>query len=525
LAIFIKMARTKISKESLMKQNKSQKRSRLEETFSPIVVENPIENISKLIEDLKQITSHLANDAYPILDDVYYIWFDHTLNMINIQTRLKYDHDEDVSGVISDDEKVGIQLNQKNEVIYYYEEVASERGIPFFLARHFEEIIKYVDEQVQIQNIISNFNPKFFRIFLIHFKGQRENNLYINNLQYNAWVTIAPYTNMNMARDVHNYFHIQIREVGEDIHHKLSLGVNEKHKIETVMLDDELILAPEKVQALLFSPTSIWKLILKSFMKDWISIYGIRVDGLQLQVHPITLEICPELVLNMYCGNDISHICFLNDNMTAQIPGGFDIRTETQMFITSLMKNLFDGGESRSIGISKYGYPYIHLGSDAKEMDGKRAARNLGKFFSIIVESNTPAYTTGHVLPDGFFFILTTILLIERKYPDKNLIKILSEQILGPSFSALTSYSNNDSSSSVKECLSTFQIANVDLSDTERKGGAALERKIFLYLRENIDQYMAFASELTKSMTPYTKNWIKCAELTSVPIVIQGIDS
>ena len=47
------MARTKISKESLMKQNKSQKRSRLEETFSPIVVENPIENISKLIEDLK----------------------------------------------------------------------------------------------------------------------------------------------------------------------------------------------------------------------------------------------------------------------------------------------------------------------------------------------------------------------------------------------------------------------------------------------------------------------------------------
>ena len=31
----------------------SQKRSRLEETFSPIVVENPIETVSKLIEDLK----------------------------------------------------------------------------------------------------------------------------------------------------------------------------------------------------------------------------------------------------------------------------------------------------------------------------------------------------------------------------------------------------------------------------------------------------------------------------------------
>jgi hypothetical protein len=503
----------------------SQKRSRLEETdderFLPIVLEDPIETISKLIEDLKQITSHLANNAYPILDDVYYIWFDHTFNMINIQTRFKYDHDE---GVISDNEKVGIQLNQKNELIYYYEGVASERGVPFFLARHFEEIIKYVDEQVQIQDHLSIFNTDLFSIFLINFKGQRKNILYINNLQYNAWVTIAPSINMNTTRDVHNYFHLQIRGVGHDIRHKLSLGVNNEHQIKTVLLDDKLILAPEEVQALLFSPTSNWRIILKSLMKDWISIYGIRlirVDDLQLQVHPITLEICPELVLNMYCGNDISHICYLNDDMTAQTPEDFDVQAEKNMFIISLMENLFDHSESRSIGISKYGYPYIHLGSDAKEEAGKNAARNLGKLFSKIRESGDPTYKTGKVLPDRFFSILKYILRIKSKYPDNTTMRLLSQLTLDSSFSPLILYSKYSTPSSIQACLSTFKTANVDLSDAERKGGVALERRIFLYLRENIDKYMVFASELIKGMTPDTKEWIKITSPENISLIIQ----
>ena len=530
LATFIKMARTKASVQSLNKKNK---RSRLEETFSPIVVENPIETVSKLIEDLKIISRESKRNCL-VLDDEYYIWLDVYLNAVNIQAR--HLHDRDLGDATIDEQTVWIQLKtypDRRELVYYYEETATEKGIPFILAGNFEKIVKDVDEQARIKDEISNFYAKLFKIFFRgcsrrHTVTRFQHTIYnehFEKMQHIAWMETTPDTIINSNRNIYYYFYIEPCVAGVDnIRHRLGFGVSSERQIETVMLDDRLISSPEEARALLFSPNSHWGPILKTIIVDNISINGIRMDHdtNELQVHPITLEMCPEIALEKYCSNNMPLICFLDDDMWAQNPG-LDRRTRvhTRVFITQLVKNLLDGSESRSIGIDENRFPYIYQGSDAKEEDGRLAARNLGMLFSKVARSHTETrkFTTGRVLNDMFFAILMHILHLKRKCPDNKLIMLLSEIILDSTFSGFYSYLSY-SRWSTEECISAFKIANFDLSDAERKGGIALERRVFLYLRETIDQYTAFASELISGLTQHTKDLIKNAG--PISSIIQG---
>jgi hypothetical protein len=487
--------------------------------------------MSKLIEDLK-IVSPIPSKACPILDENYVIWLDTAFNIINIQPHSKFEREEEGDTVVSS-EKAGIQLKiyretdkRENELIYYYEEAITAEGIPINLASHFKEIVEYIDDMARLKTEISRFNPGHFKLLFTNLlkeippdqSGNDDCTKYktIDSglspchvcIKLNTPATQGAGKQNRSARRIKYYFKIRIiKEPGEIVPiYNLVLGINSDTEIESVKINGEQILSTRgEVYRRLATQNSRWQDLLQGVLRGWIKIHGIK-DGHEshLMVHPLAFKLCPEVVLRRYC-LFVNSVKYLDDNFQPQ--PGIDAGGLTRQFFHDLLGNLFDGSKDRCIKIEEGedgGMPYIDLGSEKNEAAGIAVAGNLGYLFHRIYTHFAPRrISLGRFLPDDFFYIFHQLLCADGSYPDLNFVKSISKYALSPAFTPLLYYSAHDVSEKAK-CLEILEQSCIELTDQEKNSEYALQRRIFLFLREKIDPYVVFASEIMKGMAPRT---------------------
>jgi len=500
--------------------------------LEPITLEEEdlVETMSTLIENLK-IVSPIHSKACPILDEKYVIWLDTAFNIINIQLHSKFEKEEEGDTTVSS-EKAGIQLKlyqetdkRENELIYYYEDAITAEGIPIHLARHFKKIVEDIDDQARLKTDISRFNPAHFKILFDTLMKQTPPTPNQRDDDYSFGVKFpslslkvkikepptGPYKeNPIRLRRIKYYFHvIKNRERGDvklprPINH-LVLGVNSDTEIESVKIDSDQILSTRGD----VYRNSHWRDIMQEVLRCVIEVRGIQLGGGgELMVHPLAFKLSPELVLYNYTSSvrPVNSIKYLDDNLEPQ--PGIDAGGLTKQFFHDLFENLFDGSKDRCIKIEESedgGMPYIDLGSEKNEAKGNNTARNIGKIFNRIY---LPYFamneiSMGRFLPDNFFHILKEVLSIHGTYPDLTFVKSVSKYALSPAFTPLLYYSIQHVSEKAK-CLEILEQSGIELTDEEKNDKTALQRRIFLFLREKIDPYVVFASEVIEGMTEHT---------------------
>jgi hypothetical protein len=516
--------------------------------LEPITLEEEdlVETMSTLIENLK-IVSPIPSKACPILDENYVIWLDTAFNIINIQPHSKFEKEEEGDTTVSS-EKAGIQLKRfvsqedkpKNELIYYYEEAITTKGIPIHLARRFKDIAGDIDDQARLKTDISRFNPAHFKILFDTLikqtpptPNQRDDDYRFGvkfpslGFKVKIKAPTVPYKeNQIRLRRIKYYFHVIKKSEQEDelprpINH-LVLGVNSDTEIESVKIDGDQILSTRGN----VYRNSHWRDIMQEILRCVIEGGGIQLGGVgELMVHPLAFKLSPELVLNKYTFNNINYIIYSDDNFEPQ--PGIDAGGLTKQFLHDLFENLFDGSKDRCIKIEESedgGMPYIDLGSEKNEANGIKAAKNIGNIFSKIYIH--PHFTMrkismGRFLPDNFFHILIDVLSIDGTYPGENFVKSVSRYALSPAFTPLLNYSIHHVSEKAK-CLEILEQSCIELTDEEKNDKTALQRRIFIFLREKIDPYVVFASGVIEGMTDRVMQMMARESPQAISKILQG---
>lgn len=477
--------------------------------------------IEDLIRKLEKI-SPSSSKARPVLNEGYMIWFDQVTKAINLQRTTQYNLRNSI-------DRVGIKIKHGGDeishdtVIYFFENREVAGGVPVEIGSQFYEIIADVENHVKLVDKNSCFDRELFALFFRQIVRLRILTIPLIRESYTVWVRNAVF--VERGDEPCKMFYLNIQHIHDYSlsrqQNKLGLRIDsEDVEIKEVMIDGKS--KPEnEIDALLFSPNAVWQKILKAILNKWLENEGIRVVGTKLDVHSLALKIMPEKVLSKYTDN-IDYIKYLNDEMKPR--DGIDGGGVTNQFVTELLQNLLDGGDTRALDLGEGALPLIKVWSD-KEESGKEAGRNLGRLINRICHKKDTdrRLCAGRVVPDSFFQILRYYLDLNFAYPDVDFICRISKLATSEYLKPLISYlEGNISRDNTEQCLLIFDISNIELTDAEKQSVLVLKKQSFAFLREKVEPIIILAGEMTTMLDQNAKRWIQGEAPQNVSEIVQG---